>query len=144
MTSTPSTRTPLRPAARPSWGRVLRDQRKILLVAAVLMTAAVWILTPLGGWRLGTSVAVGFALGLANHLATEYWLLKVIAGEERPSRKRMAVNTFLRLLVLTGVAVAVAVLFWPEGIGLLLGLAIFRLIALVMTGVPLLKELRNP
>ena len=33
----------------------------------------------------------------------------------------------VRLVVLTVVAVAVAVLFWPDGIGLLLGLAIFRL-----------------
>ena len=41
------------------------------------------------------------------------------------------------------VAVGVAVLFWPDGIGLLLGLAIFRLIALVMTGIPLLKELKS-
>ena len=144
MTSAPSTRATAPGPTRPSWGRVLRDQRRTLLVAAVLMAAAVWILTPLGGWRLGVGVAVGFALGLANHLATEYWLLKVIAGDQRPSRKRMAANTFLRLLVLTAVAVAAAAAFWPEGIGLLLGLAIFRLIALVMTGVPLLKELRNP
>jgi hypothetical protein len=33
--------------------------------------------------------------------------------------------------------------FWPDGIGLLLGLAVFRLIALVMTGLPLLKELKQ-
>jgi hypothetical protein len=48
-----------------------------------------------------------------------------------------------RLLVLTIVAVGIAVMFWPDGIGLLLGLALFRLIALVMTGLPLLKELKN-
>jgi hypothetical protein len=34
------------------------------------------------------------------------------------------------------------VAFWPSGIGLLLGLAVFRLIALVMTTIPLLKELK--
>ena len=42
-----------------------------------------------------------------------------------------------------GVAEAAAIAFWPNGIGLLLGLAIFRLIALVMTGLPLLKELKQ-
>ena len=36
-----------------------------------------------------------------------------------------------------------AVLVWPDGVGLLLGLAIFRLIALVMTGIPLLRELKK-
>ena len=49
-----------------------------------------------------------------------------------------------RLTVLTAVAVVIAVFFWPDGIGLLLGLALFRLVALVMTGVPLLKELKKP
>jgi hypothetical protein len=55
----------------------------------------------------------------------------------------MIAATMTRLLVLTVVAVGIAVVFWPDGIGLLLGLAIFRLIALVMTGLPLLKELKN-
>ena len=55
----------------------------------------------------------------------------------------MIASTIVRLLVLTVVAVAVAVIFWPDGIGLLLGLAIFRLIALMMTSITLLKELKK-
>jgi hypothetical protein len=55
----------------------------------------------------------------------------------------MIASTMARLLVLTVVAVGIAVMFWPDGIGLLLGLALFRLIALVMTGLPLLKELKK-
>ena len=45
--------------------------------------------------------------------------------------------------LVAGVAVGVAVVFWPNGVGLLLGLALFRLIALVMTSLPLLKELKK-
>jgi hypothetical protein len=52
-------------------------------------------------------------------------------------------STMVRLVLLSVVAVGFAVLFWPDGIGVLLGLAIFRLIALVMTTVPLLKELKQ-
>jgi hypothetical protein len=52
-------------------------------------------------------------------------------------------STMTRLLVLTVIAVALAIWWWPDGIGLLLGLAIFRLIALVMTTIPLLKELKS-
>ena len=59
----------------------------------------------------------------------------------RPASKLIA-STIARLVVLTVVAVGIAVAFWPDGIGLLLGLAIFRLIALVMTTIPLLKELK--
>ena len=56
----------------------------------------------------------------------------------------MIASTMTRLIVLTVVAIGIAVVFWPDGIGLLLGLALFRLIALVMTGIPLLKELKKP
>ena len=59
------------------------------------------------------------------------------------TRNKMIASTMTRLLLLTLVAVGIAVMFWPDGIGLLLGLALFRLIALVMTGLPLLKELKK-
>ncbi len=55
----------------------------------------------------------------------------------------MIAATLVRLLVLTVVAVGIAVMFWPDGVGLLLGLAVFRLIALMMTSLTLLKELKS-
>lgn len=69
--------------------------------------------------------------------------MKLISSGEQPTRNKIAASTFIRLAVLSVVAVGIAVAFWPDGIGLLLGLAIFRLIALVMTGIPLLKELNK-
>jgi hypothetical protein len=140
---TMTTPAPTDVSGRPSIGRVLRDQRKTVLVATVLVVAAFWVGGPLGEWRLAACVAGGVLLGLLNHLATEWWLLKIIASGDQPTRNRMIAATMTRLLVLTVVAVGIAVVFWPDGIGLLLGLAIFRLIALVMTGLPLLKELKN-
>ncbi|MEP9361513.1 ATP synthase subunit I [Nocardioides sp. CN2-186] len=124
--------------------RVVKDQRKIELFAVGLMVAGFWIVGQLGEWRLAACIAVGVGFGLVNHLATEYWLLKLISSGAQPTRNQMIMSTVVRLTVLTVVAVAVAVFFWPDGIGLLLGLAIFRLIALVMTTIPLLKELKNP
>ncbi|HEX3931777.1 MAG TPA: hypothetical protein VHW64_13810 [Nocardioides sp.] len=124
-------------------GRVVRDQRKSIVVAVVLAVAAYWVLGQLDEWVLAGCIAAGVGLGLLNHLATEYWLLRLITSGEQPTRNRLAMSTFARLLVLSVIAVGIAVLFWPDGIGLLLGLAIFRLIALVMTGLPLLKELKQ-
>ena len=141
---TTSTEVPGGATGRPSVGRVLRDQRKTILVAGSLAVAAFWIAGQLGEWRLAACIAGGVALGLANHLATEHWLLRIITSGEQPTRNQMIRATIVRLLVLTVVAVGVAVLLWPDGIGLLIGLAVFRLIALVMTWVPLLKELKNP
>jgi hypothetical protein len=131
------------PGDRPSVLRLLRDQRKTVILAAALMAGTYWVSGQLGEWRLAACIAGGIALGLVNHLATEYWLMRIISSGEEPSRSKMIASTMTRLLVLTVVAVGIAVMFWPDGIGLLLGLALFRLIALVMTGLPLLKELKN-
>jgi uncharacterized membrane protein YgcG len=124
---TPSTA----PETKASYWRVVRDQRKTIVVAAVLAVAAYWVLGQLGEWTLAGCIAGGIALGLLNHLATEYWLLRVITSGEQPTRNKLAMSTLIRLLILSVVAVGIAVWFWPDGIGLLFGLAIFRLIALV-------------
>jgi hypothetical protein len=128
--------------ARASWVTVVRDQRKTLLVAAILVVAALWVPGALGEWRLALALATGVALGLLNHLFTEYWLLRIITSGKQPSRAGMVRSTIVRLAVLTVAAVGIAVVLWPDGIGVLLGLAIFRLIALTMTTVPLLHELK--
>ena len=135
--------TPTATPDRASVGRVLRDQKKTIGVAVVLAVASFWIAGQFGEWRLATAISVGVGLGLVNHLVTEYWLLRIIANGEQPTRATMMRSTFVRLLVLTVVAVSLAVVWWPDGIGLLLGLAVFRLIALVMTTLPLLKELKS-
>ena len=141
---TSTTMTEHQPPAKPSVLRVVRDQRKISLVALAIMVASFWIAGQLGEWRLAGCLAGGVLLGLVNHLVTEYWLLKTISGGDQPTRGQMIRSTMARLVVLTAAAIGVAILLWPDGIGLLLGLAIFRLIALVMTTIPLLKELKNP
>jgi len=128
---------------RASLFRVLRDQKKTIAVAAVLVAATYWIAGQYGEWELAGCISGGVLLGLANHLMTERWLLGIITSGAQPTRGQMVASTLMRLGVLTVVAVGAAVAFWPNGIGLLLGLAIFRLIALVMTGLPLLKELKQ-
>jgi hypothetical protein len=121
---------------------VVRQQRKTMLVGVVLMVASYWVLGQLGEWQTATLTAVGVLLAMINHLATEYWLARLVTSGEEPTRRRIGVSSFFRLMVLTVVALGATVAFWPYGIGLLLGLAIFRLIALVMTTIPLLKELK--
>lgn len=138
-----ATPTGVEPQRRAGLGQVIRDQRKTIVVGVVLAVAAFWILGQLDEWRLATSLAIGVALGLVNHLATERWLLGLLTSGREPTRAVMMGSTMVRLVVLTAVAVTVAVLFWPDGIGVLLGLAVFRLIALAMTTIPLLKELKS-
>ena len=143
-TGGPTTPSGVEPGDRASVLKVVRDQRKTIILAASLAAAAFWIAGQLGEWRLAGCIAGGVVLGLLNHLATEYWLLKIITSGEQPTRNQMIASTMARLIVLTVIAIGIAVAFWPDGIGLLLGLALFRLIALLMTGIPLLKELKKP
>lgn len=127
---------------RATVGRVVRDQRKTVWVAAAMMVLGLFV-GQYDEWTLAFCIAGGVLLGLLNHLVTEYWLLRIITSGAQPTRGQMTRTTIVRLTVLAVVAIGIAVAFWPSGIGLLLGLAIFRLIALVMTALPLLKELKN-
>ena len=127
---------------RATIGRVVRDQRKTVGVAVALMVFGLWF-GQYGDWTLAGCIAGGVFLGLLNHLVTEFWLLRIITSGAQPTKAQLTSTTIVRLAVLSVVAVAAAVAFWPAGIGLLLGLAIFRLMALVMTALPLLKELKS-
>jgi hypothetical protein len=142
--STPVTQEPaVSPPSKASVLTVVKDQRKTVFLALGLAIASFWIVGQLGEWPLAASLAMGIGLGLLNHLATEYWLLRIISTEGNPSRGSMIRSTIGRLTVLVVVAIALCVLLWPGGIGVLLGLAIFRLLALAMTSMTLLKELKS-
>jgi hypothetical protein len=127
----------------PTFGALVRMQRKTILVAVAMAIAALWVFFALGRFPVGLTLAIGVGLGLLNHLATEWWLAKIVTSNEQFTRSQLTRATLARLTVLTVAALGIAIAFWPNGIGILLGLAIFRLIALVMTSIPLLKELKS-
>lgn len=142
--SSPVTQEPaVSPQRKASVLTVVKDQRKTEFLALGLAVASFWIVGQLGEWALAAALAVGIGLGLVNHLATEFWLLKIITTDGNPSRGAMIRSTIGRLTVLVAVAITLTVLMWPGGIGVLLGLAIFRLLALAMTSLTLLKELKS-
>ena len=127
---------------RPTAVKVLRDQRKVVALALLLAAASLWVFVPMGEWQVGVFVAVGMLLGLANHVATELSLLRMISSGANLTRSEIASSALVRLLSVSVPAVAVAVAFWPFGLTALIGLALYRLITLVMTTIPLLKELK--
>lgn len=123
--------------------QAIHNQRRALLLAGVLAFGGFWIGLGLGEWQIGVFVAIGVALGFANGILTEAFMLRSTEGDEFLSRKQFAVSALVRLLGISLVALTLTVAFWPAGGAVLGGLAVFHLLALVLTALPLLKELRQ-
>jgi len=126
-----------------SLARAAHNQRRAALLAAALIVAALWIAVSLGEWKIGVFVAAGILLGLANHFFTELTLLRSFQSGDLITRKQFAMSSLVRLMGVSLVALALAAVFWPDGATVLVGLALFHLITLVFTGLPLIKELNK-
>ncbi len=124
-------------------GQAIRNQRRAFLLAGVLAFAGLWVAVGLGEWQVGIFVAAGVALGLANGVFTDAFLLRATESDNMLSRKQFAISSLVRLSAISLIAVTLTVAFWPYGGAVLGGLAAFHLLALVLTALPLLKELRQ-
>jgi hypothetical protein len=122
---------------------VVGKQRRTLVVALLLSGAAIWITTPLGQWQSGVFFSVGVFLSLLNHVLTQLALYRTLQNTEGISRKQFAMGSVGRLGLVTLLAAIIVVLFWPYGAAVLIGLALFHLVILVFTGLPLLNEIRK-
>lgn len=122
---------------------VIGKQRRTLVVALLLSVAAIWVTTPLGQWQSGVFFSVGVFLSLFNHVLTQLALYRTLESADGISRKQFAVGSVGRLGVVTLLAAVIVVVFWPYGAAVLIGLALFHLVILVFTGLPLLNEIRK-
>jgi hypothetical protein len=128
-------------SAAPALARAVTKQRRAVILAAALAGASMWVAVPLGRWQAGLFFAAGVVLSLVNHVLTELSLLRAVEGDDMLTRKQFAMSSFVRLMAVSLMAVALAVAFWPAGAMVLVGLAFFHLVTLVFTGLPLLKEI---
>jgi hypothetical protein len=55
----------------------------------------------------------------------------------------MAMNSASRLMVITAIGLAVAFVFRPAGLGVVFGLALFQVLLVVSTALPVWKKLRT-
>ncbi len=136
----PGDAVPMPPA---SIARAVRNQRGAVLLAAGLVVAAIWVSIPLGEWRIGLFLAAGFVLGLVNHIGTEYALQKALATGNLVTRQMWASSSLLRLALVSVVGFVIAAIFWSDGAAVIFGIAIFHLVALTLTAIPLLREVRK-
>jgi hypothetical protein len=115
--------------------------RRAAVVSCVLGVAAITVTSVLGHPFMGLFGTVGLALGAGNN-----WMLQrsVIAygANATISRKNFTRGVMGRLSGITILAVAIALLVRPDGLGIFVGLAVFQLLMLIGAAVPVFRSLR--
>lgn len=106
-------------------------------IAGVACVAAALLGHPL----FGVFFAIGLALGLTNALLVRR-SVQAITASDHPLKSKMALNSATRLMVITVIGLSIAFYFRPQGLGVLFGLALFQVILVLSTSLPVLKKLR--
>ena len=91
---------------------------------------------------VGVFFGVGLLLGLLNAVGVQR-SVAAITAEAHPLKKKMAMNSASRLLIITVIGLAVAFVFRPAGLGVLFGLALFQVLLVMSTALPVWKKLRT-
>ncbi|GAS98184.1 ATP synthase I [Mycolicibacterium canariasense] len=116
---------------------------RLFVVCVVLTALAILAAGFTGHIFFGVFFGVGLGLGLLNALLVRR-AVESITAEEHPLKKKMAINSATRLLVITAVALAIAIVFKAHGgIAVLFGLAIFQALLVLATSLPVLKKIRK-
>ncbi len=118
--------------------------RPVRLLAICVALTGVAVLASHFAGNIGFGLFFGFGLGigLVNALMVKHAVEAITAGEH-PLKKKMAVNSAMRLLVISVVALLTAYFFrYSGGIGVLFGLAIFQALLVMSTSIPVLRKIR--
>jgi hypothetical protein len=114
-----------------------------LFLISVGITAVALLAAGLSGHvMVGVFFGIGLLLGLLNALLVRR-SVESITAREHPLKRSMAVNTASRLAIITILALIIAYEFRPTGLGVLFGLALFQVLLVATTALPVWKKLRT-
>lgn len=116
--------------------------RKSAIGAAVAAVIALAVLTPLGYFLAAVFGVFGLALGVGNSFMVQRSAARY-ADLGGGGKGKLAIAALSRLALSTVIAFACALLFRPDGLGVLAGLAAFQLIAIAAAAIPMIKEIRQ-
>ena len=115
---------------------------RLLAICAGLTALATVAAGLLGHLMFGVFFGVGLALGLLNAVLVQR-SVESITSAAHPLKTKMALNSATRLAVITVVGLAIAFLFRPLGLGVVFGLALFQVLLVLSTALPVWKKLRT-
>ncbi len=116
---------------------------RLSLICVALTAVAVAAAALLGNAWFGLFFGVGLGLGLLNALLVQR-SVESITAEAHPLKRKMALNSAMRLLVITVIGLTIAFVFRPTGLGVVFGLALFQVLLVLTTALPVMNALRKP
>lgn len=117
------------------------DLRRVTVLSAAIAVLGVVVGFVVGQVLMGVFAVLGMALGLLNAYLVRRAAAR-FAEPDAPSKASFAMSSLGRLALITVLAVTLALLIRPAGLGVFIGLAAFQLLMIGVGVVPLLKELR--
>lgn len=115
---------------------------RLAIICAALAGLAIALAALAGATMFGVFFGLGLGLGLLNALMVK-WSVAAITAEDHPLKRRMVFNSATRLVIITTIALVVAFVFRPYGFGVLFGLALFQVVLVLSTVVPVWMKLRK-
>ena len=114
-----------------------------LFVISVLLTWVAMLAAGLSGHLMvGVFFGIGLLLGLLNALLVRR-SVESITSQAHPLKRSMALNSASRLAIITILGLIIAYVFRPAGLGVVFGLALFQVLLVLSTALPVWKKLRT-
>jgi ATP synthase I chain len=110
----------------------------VCVVLAALATLAAGLV---GHVMVGVFFGIGLGLGLLNALLVQR-SVEAITADAHPLKRKMALNSATRLLVMTVIGLTIAFIFRPQGLGVVFGMALFQVVLVISTALPVMKKIR--
>jgi hypothetical protein len=133
----------VQPVANPPIVDAATNLRRSVVVAACLGMASLVVLTLFGHPFMGMFACIGLSLGALNNKMLQQSMLNY-AVTPTMTKGHFARRALVRLSIVTAIALAVGLIFRPDGLGLFAGLAVFQVLMLVGASVPVFRSLRQP
>ncbi|MGH3677061.1 MAG: ATP synthase subunit I [Mycobacterium sp.] len=114
---------------------------RLLAICVALAGLATLAAGLLGHVMVGVFFGIGLALGLLNALLVQR-SVESITAQDHPLKRNMALNSATRLLMMTVIGLTIAYIFRPQGLGVVFGMALFQVVLVISTALPVMKKLR--
>jgi ATP synthase I chain len=115
---------------------------RLFVISVVLTWVAMFAAGLSGHLMVGVFFGIGLLLGLLNALLVRR-SVESITSQAHPLKRSMALNSASRLAIITIVGLVIAYVFRPAGLGVVFGLAIFQVLLVLSTALPVWKKLRT-